>query len=347
MRCLAREEDADRVVRREGIATVPLENIPLWSTCICSFPRRRESRKDSCLAPGSRPSRGGTQVESGSQIKSAPACRGFQLGVPALIAILVTGPHAQAQALLNAEYLATLSGIPIGKGRVTVDISDDRYSMAASGATAGLMRLFSSGHGSGSVQGALAGGTAATAHFNARITSAKKIEEYRLTIAGGEVTDFSVTPPPPQSDRVPLNDAHRRGVNDPMSATLIRVPGNGNPVGPEACRRTLSVFDGRMRYDVQLAYKRSEMIHAAHGYSGPAVVCMVTFVPIAGHNPERPAVRYLIRLRDMEAWLAPIVGTRVMVPVRIVIPTPFGLGLMQAVKFDAVAQQAATRAKAP
>jgi hypothetical protein len=274
--------------------------------------------------------------------------KGIQIAVPALIAVLITAPAAQAQAVLNAEYLVTLSGIPIGKGRVTADIADDRYSMAAGGATAGLMRLFSSGHGSATVQGTMIGGAPATAQFSARITSAKKTEEYRLTIAGGEVIDFSITPPlPPESDRVPLSEAHRRGVNDPMSATLMRVPGNGNPAGPQACQRTLSVFDGRMRYDVELAYKRSEVIRAEYGYSGPAVVCMVTFVPIAGHNPERPAVRYLIKLREMEAWLAPIVGTRMVAPVRIVIPTPFGLGVMQAVKFDAVAQQSASRAKAP
>jgi hypothetical protein len=274
--------------------------------------------------------------------------KGFRFGVLALIAISVIGTcaaQAQAQAVVNAEYLVTLSGIPIGKGRVTVDIADDRYSMTASGATAGLMRLFSSGHGSGTVRGTMIGGAPATAQFSARITSAKKTEEYRLTIAGGEVTEFSVTPPP--SDRVPLSDAHRRGVNDPMSATLIRVPGNGNPAGPEACQRTLSVFDGRMRYDVQLAYKRSEVIRSEFGYSGPAVVCMVTFVPIAGHDPERPAVRYLARLREMEAWLVPIAGTRMVAPVRIAIPTPFGLGVMQAVKFDAVAQHSASRAKAP
>ncbi|HWP27422.1 MAG TPA: DUF3108 domain-containing protein [Xanthobacteraceae bacterium] len=264
----------------------------------------------------------------------------------ALIAISVAGPcAAQAQTLLNAEYLVTLSGIPIGKGRVTVDISDDRYSMTASGATAGLMRLFSSGHGSATVRGTMSGGTPATAQFSARITSSKKTEEYRLTISGGEVTEFSVTPPlPPQPDRVPLSDAHRRGVNDPMSATLIRVPGSGDPAGPEACQHTLSVFDGRMRYDVQLAYKRSEVIRAEIGYSGPAVVCMVTFVPIAGHNPDRPAVRYLVKLREMEAWLVPIADTRRVAPVRIVIPTPFGLGVMQAVKFDSVVQR---RAKAP
>jgi hypothetical protein len=177
---------------------------------------------------------------------------------------------------------------------------------------------------------------------------AKKTEEYRMTIAGGQATEASVMPPlPPGSERVPLTEAHRRGVNDPMSATLIRVPGNGNPVGPEACRRTLSIFDGRMRYDLQLAYKRSEVIGAEQGYSGPAVVCMVTYVPIAGHDPQRRAVKYLISSREIEAWLAPIAGTRVVAPIRVAIPTPVGLGVMQATKFDAVVQRPATSAKAP
>ena len=32
----------------------------------------------------------------------------------------------------------------------------------------------------------------------------------------------------------------------------------------------------------------------------------------------------------METWLVPIAGTRVMVPVRVVIPTPLGQGVLQA-----------------
>ena len=37
--------------------------------------------------------------------------------------------------------------------------------------------------------------------------------------------------------------AHRRGVADPMSASLLRVPGNGNTFVPQACQRTIAVFD--------------------------------------------------------------------------------------------------------
>ena len=34
--------------------------------------------------------------------------------------------------------------------------------------------------------------------------------------------------------------------------SLIRVPGTSDPLGPQACQRVLSVFDGRIRYDLQL-----------------------------------------------------------------------------------------------
>ena len=40
----------------------------------------------------------------------------------------------------------------------------------------------------------------------------------------------------------------------------------------------------------------------------------------------------------MELWLAPIAGTRLMVPYRVTIPTPFGLWLMQATQFISVPQ---------
>ena len=60
------------------------------------------------------------------------------------------------------------------------------------------------------------------------------------------------------------------------------------------------------------------------------MVCAVHFSPIAGHVPERAAIKYLVELRDMEMWLAPIAGTRVMVPYRVSVPTPIGIGVLEA-----------------
>jgi Protein of unknown function (DUF3108) len=134
-----------------------------------------------------------------------------------------------------------------------------------------------------------------------------------------------------------LTDAHRKGVVDPMSAALLRVAGNGDPVSPDACRRTIPVFDGRMRFDLQLSYKRMERVAAEKGYNGPVVVCAVQFVPLAGHVPARAAIKYLVAQRDMEVWLAPIAGTRVVVPFRVSVPTPIGTGVLEATQFVSTA----------
>src|SRR5665213_2000345 len=55
----------------------------------------------------------------------------------ALLLLLVHPDFALAQGRLDARYEATLAGIPVGKGAWTIDISDDQFTAAASGGTAG------------------------------------------------------------------------------------------------------------------------------------------------------------------------------------------------------------------
>jgi hypothetical protein len=87
-----------------------------------------------------------------------------------------------------------------------------------------------------------------------------------------------------------------------------------------------------------------DTVKANKGYAGPAVVCAIYFVPLAGYIPDRKAIKYLIAQRDMEAWLVPIAGTRFVVPYRLSIPTPLGLGVLEATQFVATPQP--TRASA-
>jgi hypothetical protein len=262
---------------------------------------------------------------------------GSAMGIAAA-ALLAAGP-ARSQGRLDARYAVTLAGVPIGKGAWVVDIAEDQFTAAASGATAGLLRVLSSGQGSGASRGYIVGGNPVPASFAASITADKKTEEIRMTLGSGDVKEFAITPPAkPDPERIPITEAHRHGVSDPMTGSLVRVPGTSNPVGPAACERTTPIFDGRMRYNLKFSYKRMEHVKAEKGYEGPAVVCAVYFVPVAGYVPSRMAIKYLAKQRDMEVWLAPVAATRVLVPFRVSIPTPIGLGLMQATQFVSVAQ---------
>ena len=88
-------------------------------------------------------------------------------------------------------------------------------------------------------------------------------------LANGNVKDFSIDPVPPvDPDRVVVTEAHRKGVLDPMTGSMLRVPGNGEVLSPEACRTGAGILDGGLRYDLKLDYKRMETVRAERGYQG-------------------------------------------------------------------------------
>lgn len=259
---------------------------------------------------------------------------------------LVAGTDAaRAQGKLDARYVVTLAGVQLGKGAWIIDIGETEYTAAASGLTTGLLRVFASGQGQGAARGYVQNGQLIPSTYASNIVADKKTEDLRITLGGGNVKEYFVDPPTePHPDRIPLTDAHRHGVVDPMSGSLGRVAGTGDTMSPEACNRTVSVFDGRIRYDLKLAFKRMETVKTDHGYAGPVAVCAVFFRPIAGYIPDRAAIKYLIAQRDMEVWVAPIAGTRIVVPYRLTIPTPIGLGVLQATQFITTAQPHASAA---
>jgi hypothetical protein len=241
---------------------------------------------------------------------------------------------AFAQGRLDAQYEASLAGIPVGKGAWTIEIGDDQFQAAAAGGTTGLMKTFSSGSGSGASQGRVVNGALIATSYTASTTASKKSETIHITLANGNVKEFNIEPVPPvDPDRIPVTDAQRRGVYDPMTASLLRVPGNGDPLTPEACHVSAPIFDGRMRYELKLDFKRMETIKADKGYHGPGVVCAAYFTPIAGYIPDRPVIKYLAARRDIEITFAPIAGTRILVPFRLRIPTPLGMAMLEATQF--------------
>jgi Protein of unknown function (DUF3108) len=248
--------------------------------------------------------------------------------------LLAAQAPALAQGRLDARYEATLAGIPVGKGAWTVDIAEDQFTATASGGTAGLLKAFAGGSGTGASQGRVVNGALVATNYSASTTTSKKSEAIHMVLANGNIKEFAIEPEPPvDPDRLPITDAHRRGVYDPMTGSLLRVPGTGELLTPDACRTGASVFDGRMRYDLKLDFKRMETVRAEKGYQGPVVVCAVYFTPVAGYIPDRPVIKYLANQRNIEIAFAPVAGTRILVPFRMVIPTPLGTAMLEATQF--------------
>lgn len=259
-------------------------------------------------------------------------------------AVLVTAVAAcggaLAQGVLDARYQVTLGGVSFGRGSWHITVTDDQFTSTVSGTTTGLMRLLSTGRGASASRGSVAaGGVLSASSYSSSIATDQKYDEVRMLLSAGTVKEYSAEPPNnPDPQRVPIEPAHRRGVVDPMTAAIMRVPGNGDTFVPQACNRKLAIFDGRMRYDLQLSYKRLDRVKSEKGYQGTVVVCQVRFAPIAGHIPNRPVMKYLVELRETEMWLAPIAGTRLMVPYRVLLPTVMGMGVLEATQFVTIAQ---------
>jgi uncharacterized protein DUF3108 len=284
-----------------------------------------------------RAQQGCLHVKPYSKISPRPAPMAWRalggLCVGACLLLAAQAP-ALAQGRLDARYEATLAGIPVGKGVWTVDISDDQFSAAASGGTSGILKAIAGGSGTGASQGRVVNGALVATSYSASTTTSKKSESIRMVLSNGNIKEFAIEPEPPvDPDRLPVTDAHRRGVYDPMTGSLLRVPGTGEVLTPEACHTGASVFDGRMRYDLKLDFKRMETVRAEKGYQGPVVVCSIYFTPVAGYIPDRPVIKYLTAQRNIEIAFAPVAGTRILVPFRMIIPTPLGIAMLEATQF--------------
>jgi hypothetical protein len=102
---------------------------------------------------------------------------------------------------------------------------------------------------------------------------------------------------------------------------------------PQACERTVAIFDGHTRYNLRLAFERLGMAHPIEGYQGQIVVFSAKFLPVAGYDPKHFLITYLAAQHETEIWLAPISGIRLLVPYRVSISTPMVVGILEATKF--------------
>ncbi len=263
----------------------------------------------------------------------AAICVAVLVAVLAVGARQADGREIRSAVRLDVAYSASLLGLPIGDITWTIDVRGSRFSALAHGATAGLLQIFAPGHGVAEAHGSVAGREPLASNFKVSFTSGNRAEAIQIVFSHGRAEEHLAQPQKPNPKLVPLTDASRVGVVDPMTALLIRVPGTGDTTGPAACERKIAVFDGHMRFDLNLVFKRIDQVRADVGYNGPAVVCAVYFTPLAGYDPSRSAIKYLKAERGMEIWLAPIAGTRLVAPFRISVPTPIGDGVLQATRF--------------
>jgi hypothetical protein len=255
----------------------------------------------------------------------------------ALPGLLLAAEASHGQSKVSAHYAISMTGVTIGHITWKIDIGDAAYSTTASGKASGVLSLLMNGEGIFTAQGRVAEGHLDLSSFTSTTTDEDGTIKLTMTFADG-VAKEDITPQPPQRpDRLPVTDADRRDVADPLSAVLITAKLGGGAFAAADCDRTLKIFDGRRRYNLALSHGRVAKLAIERGYTGPILVCSVVLEPIAGYRADSMIVKYVAGRRNMELWFAPIAGTSIMAPVRVLMPTLIGTLKIQADQFKATA----------
>jgi hypothetical protein len=263
----------------------------------------------------------------------------------ALVCLSAGAGPAFAQARLRAHYTISMTGVPIGQIAWLAAIGDQRYTTSATGKASGVLSVLVNGEGSVDVRGAVIEGRLAPRFFTSKIADDEGNSDLRMTFDEGVVRDMVSGAPPPSGDRLPVTDADRRGVTDPLTAMLI--PAGEGALAPANCDRVLSIFDGRRRYDLALSYKRVDKVVLKRSFSGIVLVCGVVLKPIAGYRRDSMLVKHVAGRSDMELWFAPIAGTSQLAPIKVLMPTLVGTLEIEADQFDTVAPAQAPAAAPP
>lgn len=120
----------------------------------------------------------------------------------------------------------------------------------------------------------------------------------------------------PSKRNVPVTEQQLENVLDPLSAIMaVSLDETGDP-----CRRNLSVFDGKHRFD---------LIFTPKGKASRNLVCRVRFVPISGH---RKGEESSVITGNAEVTLRRVPKANIVIPSRVMVPTVAGNAVLESDK---------------
>lgn len=254
----------------------------------------------------------------------------------AALALLLSGtasPAAADKAKIGGLYNISLAGFTIGRGSLSLVYQGNAYSAKVTLAPAGIGTLFSTGKGGAEASGWLVGSKVVPSRYRMASQAANRDFFVSLKQGSGHIRSTEVSPQfRPNPERIKVTNRHKSNAVDPLSAALMPVRSSKAALGPEACKRTLPIFDGWTRFNVKMSYKGLQEVTGA-GYEGMVVMCKAKWVPVAGHRPSKDSVKYMANA-DMEVWLAPMGRDNVLIPYRMWVQTKTGRLVVSASKLN-------------
>lgn len=231
---------------------------------------------------------------------------------------------------LKVDYSIALGGFNLGTAGIEANLGDGNYELDATVRTEGIADQFFETTFVLESQGSFLGNRVKPARFVSTYQDADSSRRVELTYPNRGAPVMAAEPAYGDGfgPHVQLNDILM--TQDPISALLL--PTMSATASP--CDRSLPLFDGRRRYDLQLREDgMTEINGGENAYNGPAMRCTVGMLPVAGYE-RKTLIKLLAREDSIRVWLAPLEGGDVWIPVRMTLRTPFGGAVMRATRFE-------------
>ncbi len=223
--------------------------------------------------------------------------------VPVLVIGLSVG--AMAGEPTTVSYTMSLAGLPVGSATMVMTPNGTSTAVVIAGRAGGPFNLgrmnASAVIAAGSVTAQSVSGSgkdSSTARLvsqgapgNSSFTYDGKNDRgpgrIAMTLAGNRVTALDASIPESlKAVRVPVTEAHKTGIVDPLSVLgqLVRPGGTMQPEG--VCGKSHAIFTGQARFTMAGTPVESRtMPGLPDGYS--AIACKVTLTPVSGHRTDK------------------------------------------------------------
>ncbi|WP_408022046.1 DUF3108 domain-containing protein [Sinorhizobium kostiense] len=244
-----------------------------------------------------------------------------------LAAAVVSTTSSAAEVQHQTDYSIALAGLPVARASFYTELNKNRYTISGRLQSAGLADIIKRTSGQTRVSGVVADDHLRATEYSMSYRSGSKSRAISVIFRNGNVVRASMEPKrtPLPKNWVPVTRRDMRNVLDPLSGLII-------PAKSRVCPKTLPIFDGESRLDINLSPKGTRNFRT-NGFAGEAIVCGVRFVPKAGYRKGRKDVEYLRRLNSMEIWFAKSEAVNVYAPVYVRIPTKLGPVTVSATRF--------------
>lgn len=244
-----------------------------------------------------------------------------------LAAMVFSTTSSAAEVQHQTDYSIALAGLPVARASFYTELNKNRYTISGRLQSAGLADIIKRTSGQTRVSGVVADDYLRATEYSMSYRSGSKSRAISVTFRNGNVVRASMEPKrtPLPKNWVPVTRRDMRNVLDPLSGLII-------PAKSRVCPKTLPIFDGESRLDINLSPKGTRNFRT-NGFAGEAIVCGVRFVPKAGYRKGRKDVEYLRRLNSMEIWFAKSEAVNVYAPVYVRIPTKLGPVTVSATRF--------------